>query len=735
MAETQIGNIDQITEDNFLRYSAAVIKSRALPKAEDNLKPVHRKILYTMKLMKLTSDKEPRKSMAVVGEVLKLSPHGDAATYGAAVRLAQWWKLRYPLAQMQGNCGNLLGDSASAARYTNLGLSKIGDLMLEDIDKDAVSFKPNYDETMMEPVTLPSKFPFILCGNNSGIAVGMSSDIVSHNFTEVAAAIKYYLSNPTCSVADLMQYIKGPDFPTGGKIINGQDLLSIYNTGSGSVKIQAHYDVIKLNGGKHKLVFHDIPYGVEIDSGVKAPLKKLVVEEGLDYFEDIDVSKVGPRNFDITITISKNIDPAQALNTLFVKTRLQDSVKINNTFIIDGEPRILNLKQMIVYWVSYRNKVITNIAKSDAAKTNHKLTIVLGLQKCMSNIDKLIELIRSSATRAEAKSSIQKEFSLNDEQTDAVLDMKLSRLNKLDLAELNDQQKKLEEELAHLRKVINDPAERSKIIIADLDEIKKIVGEDKRLTEIQTNAAPIVTQQTSTDSKKIGVLREIVVKNSFNRPVSVIRAADAADIYVYDKNANMKNISDSKTALDPIGAFVKRGDVLVSVSKNGLVKLSSLAEYKGKSEAICKIKDGDELIYASSAAEGDYLFLFDGEDHVLKLKLNEFKCTGKKTVGVLGSGRRVVSAVVAKENDYLLFVNKENQGKLVSVSDFSDDVRGGKGQKIAPAVFMRNFDRNRATLLVSFKNSDKEIKAQKISVRTKDAAGALISSQKIINIL
>ena len=735
MAETQIGNIDQITEDNFLRYSAAVIKSRALPKAEDNLKPVHRKILYTMKLMKLTSDKEPRKSMAVVGEVLKLSPHGDAATYGAAVRLAQWWKLRYPLAQMQGNCGNLLGDSASAARYTNLGLSKIGDLMLEDIDKDAVSFKPNYDETMMEPVTLPSKFPFILCGNNSGIAVGMSSDIVSHNFTEVAAAIKYYLSNPNCSIADLMQYIKGPDFPTGGKIINGQDLLSIYSVGSGSVKIQAHYDVVKLNGGKHKLIFHDIPYGVEIDSGVKAPLKKLVVEEGLDYFEDIDVSKVGPHNFDITITISKNVDPAQAINTLFAKTRLQDSVKINNTFIIDGEPRILNLKQMIVYWVSYRNKVITNIAKSDAAKTNHKLTIVLGLQKCMSNIDKLIELIRSSSTRAAAKSAIQQEFSLNDEQADAVLDMKLSRLNKLDLAELNDQQKKLEEELAHLRKVIDDPAERSKIIIADLDEIKKIVGEDKRLTEIQTNATPIVARQTTTDSKKIGVLREIVVKNSFNRPVSVIRAADATEIYVYDKNANMKNISDSKTALDPIGAFVKRGDFLVSVSKNGLVKLSSLADYKGKNEAICKLKDGDELIYASSAADGDYLFLFDGEDHVLKLRLNEFKCTGKKTVGVLGSGRKVVSAVVAKENDYLLFVNKENQGKLVSVSDFSDDVRSGKGQKIAPAVFMRNFDRNRNTLLVSFKNSDKEIKAQKISVRTKDAAGALISSQKIVNII
>lgn len=743
MAEKEIGNIDQITEDNFLRYSAAVIRSRAIPKAEDNLKPVHRKIIYTLKLMKLTSDKEPRKSMAVVGEVLKLSPHGDAATYGAAVRLAQWWKIRYPLVEMQGNCGNLLGDRPSAARYTNMHLSKIGDLMLDGIERNAVPFKPNYDETMQEPVTLPSKFPYILCGNNSGIAVGMSSEIVSHNFTEVAEAIKYCIKNPTCSIADLMQFIKGPDFPTGGKIINGQDLINIYTTGSGAVKVQPHFDVVKLSGGKHRLIFHDLPYGVDIDSGIKAPLKKMVVEEGMDYFEDFDVLKVGPKNFDIIITISKGVDPASAINTLFAKTRLQDSVKINNTFIINGEPKILNLKQMICYWVNYRHSIIIRVAKDDLEKANHKFTIVLGLQKCMSNIDKLIQLIRGSDTRDAAKKAIKGEFDLNDEQADAVLDMKLSRLNKLDLVDLKNQENDLRDKVNKLKEVITTPEVRNQIICKDLDDIKKIVGEDKRLTEICSSSS--VNRITTSPAKpkaevnvgKISVKKDVIIKNNDNQPIAVLNIEDPGDIYLYDEQGRAKNINDSTVQLNPIGAFVwdKDYDYMVTVTKKGIGKVSPLSDYSRSKNLLCGLKDGDKLVYVGLAKKGDYLILFNGQDKVLKLRIDDIKVSSRTCIGSAVAKFEVKSAAVVNDKSYLLFLNAENQLKLVSSSDFVAGSKRTTGETISPAVLMRAFDTNRETVVVTFvSGSSKELSAKKISIRTKNAAGAQISARKILNV-
>ena len=323
--------LDERTSQNFLIYANSVIKSRAIPSVEDNLKPIHRKILWTLYEDKVYDDAKTKKCATEVGRVLAYSPHGDASVYGALVRLAQWWKLRYPLVYIQGNAGNLLGDGAAASRYTECKLSPLGMLMLEDINKDCVDFKPNYDNTTEEPVTLPSKFPFLLCGNNSGIAVGMGSDVVSHNFTEVSKAIEYYMSNKDCTTADLMKFIQGPDFPTGGVILNGEDLPTIYERGTGSIKVAAHYDISKK--GKDTIVtFHDLPYGVEIDDGIKKPLKKLVLDEGYDVFKDIVVEKAGPRNYDITVTLDKNAKIDECLKILFSKTKLQSTIKINNNF-------------------------------------------------------------------------------------------------------------------------------------------------------------------------------------------------------------------------------------------------------------------------------------------------------------------------------------------------------------------------------------------------------------------
>lgn len=286
-----MAGLNERSKNDFLVYANSVIKSRAIPSIEDNLKPIHRRILWSMYESKYYNDKPTVKCARVVGNVMgSYHPHGDSSIYEALVRLSQWWKVRYPLVELQGNGGNLLGDGAAASRYTECRLSKVGMMILEDIEKKCVDTRPNFDESTTEPVSLPSKFPYLLCGNNSGIAVGMSSDLVSHNFTEVMGAINYYMDNKGCSIADLMQFIKGPDFPTGGLITNGEELLNIYSTGRGSIKVYAHYEISK-KGAKTVITFKDIPYGVEIDGGVKAPLKKLVLDDGYDIFEDIEDRK------------------------------------------------------------------------------------------------------------------------------------------------------------------------------------------------------------------------------------------------------------------------------------------------------------------------------------------------------------------------------------------------------------------------------------------------------------
>ena len=473
-----MAGLNERSKNDFLVYANSVIKSRAIPSIEDNLKPIHRRILWSMYENKYYNDKPTVKCARVVGNVMgSYHPHGDSSIYEALVRLSQWWKIRYPLVELQGNGGNLLGDGAAASRYTECRLTKVGMMLLEDIEKNCVDTRPNFDESTTEPVSLPSKFPYLLCGNNSGIAVGMSSDLVSHNFTEVMGAINYYMDHKDCSIADLMQFIKGPDFPTGGLITNGEELLNIYSTGRGSIKVYSHYEISK-KGAKTVITFKDIPYGVEIDSGVKAPLKKLVLDDGYDIFEDIDVRKAGPRNFDILVTLSKNADVAKALEILFAKTRLCDSIKINQTVLVNGEPKLLNLKELIAYWVNYRSDIIKKIAATDYQKTNHKLTVTLGLQKCMSDIDLLVSLIRNSDNRAAAKIAIMKAFELNDEQADAVLDMKLSKLSRLDLTELNDEEKNLRETLAKLKGIIDNEENRYNIIREQLKEIKGVLGKD-----------------------------------------------------------------------------------------------------------------------------------------------------------------------------------------------------------------------------------------------------------------
>ena len=739
-----MAGLNERSKNDFLVYANSVIKSRAIPSIEDNLKPIHRRILWSMYENKYYNDKPTVKCARVVGNVMgSYHPHGDSSIYEALVRLSQWWKIRYPLVELQGNGGNLLGDGAAASRYTECRLTKVGMMLLEDIEKNCVDTRPNFDESTTEPVSLPSKFPYLLCGNNSGIAVGMSSDLVSHNFTEVMGAINYYMDHKDCSIADLMQFIKGPDFPTGGLITNGEELLNIYSTGRGSIKVYSHYEISK-KGAKTVITFKDIPYGVEIDSGVKAPLKKLVLDDGYDIFEDIDVRKAGPRNFDILVTLSKNADVAKALEILFAKTRLCDSIKINQTVLVNGEPKLLNLKELIAYWVNYRSDIIKKIAATDYQKTNHKLTVTLGLQKCMSDIDLLVSLIRNSDNRAAAKIAIMKAFELNDEQADAVLDMKLSKLSRLDLTELNDEEKNLRETLAKLKDIIDNEENRYNIIREELKEIKGVLGKDERLTEIQFTRPveglktdePLIKKewQIYRDGLHGSVDGTTVVTNDL---VDVVFAYGPEDIYAYSADCELGLISELAGKIE--GAAVKDSQKkVVAVTANGNIKVSSIEEYKlKKSEKVMKLKDGDSIKFVGFCDDDDFLMLYDGSAHVLKLAIKDLPVASKMTLGVKSGFTTIASAAVVKDNSLLLFATSDNKGKFTAVKDFTADSRGNKGQLVPENTkYMRLFDENRENIyLIPKQGNAVTLARNKLSVKGRTAIGASMTSRAVIGII
>ena len=739
-----MAGLNERSKNDFLVYANSVIKSRAIPSIEDNLKPIHRRILWSMYENKYYNDKPTVKCARVVGNVMgSYHPHGDSSIYEALVRLSQWWKIRYPLVELQGNGGNLLGDGAAASRYTECRLSKIGMMLLEDIEKNCVDTRPNFDESTTEPVSLPSKFPYLLCGNNSGIAVGMSSDLVSHNFTEVMGAINYYMDHKDCSIADLMQFIKGPDFPTGGLITNGEELLNIYSTGRGSIKVYSHYEISK-KGAKTVITFKDIPYGVEIDSGVKAPLKKLVLDDGYDIFEDIDVRKAGPRNFDILVTLSKNADVAKALEILFAKTRLCDSIKINQTVLVNGEPKLLNLKELIAYWVNYRSDIIKKIAATDYQKTNHKLTVTLGLQKCMSDIDLLVSLIRNSDNRAAAKIAIMKAFELNDEQADAVLDMKLSKLSRLDLTELNDEEKNLRETLAKLKNIVDNEENRYNIIREQLKEIKGVLGKDERLTEIQFTRPveglktdePLIKKewQIYRDGLHGSVDGTTVVTNDL---VDVVFAYGPEDIYAYSADGELGIISELAGKIE--GAAVKDSQKkVVAVTANGNIKVSSIEEYKlKKSEKVMKLKDGDSIKFVGFCDDDDFLMLYDGNAHILKLAIKDLPVASKMTLGVKSGFTTIASAAVVKDNSLLLFATSDNKGKFTAVKDFTADSRGNKGQLVPENTkYMRLFDENRENIyLIPKQGNAVTLARNKLSVKGRTAIGASMTSRAVIGII
>ena len=473
-------NIEEHMKTAYINYSMSVIVARALPDVRDGLKPVHRRILYDMSAeLGLSSDKPTRKSARIVGDVLgKFHPHGDSSVYEAMVRMAQNWSMRYPLVDGQGNFGSMDGDSAAAMRYTEARMQKITDEVLADIDKDTVDWTGNFDDTMLEPKVLPTKIPLLLVNGSSGIAVGMATNMAPHNLSEVVDACCAYIDNPEMECEELLRYVKGPDFPTGGLIYGYEGVKEALLTGRGRVVMRARTEVEHTPSGRECIVVTEIPYTVNKEQMIKK-IAAMVNErkiEGISYIND-ESDRNGLR---IIIILKPDAVASVVLNTLYKNSELQTSFPVNNIALVNGRPQLLNLKELIHHFVEHRHEVVVRRTRFDLKKAEDRLHIVLGLLIAQDNIDEVIHTIRAAKNPEEAKAALIEKFGLSDIQSAAIIEMRLRALTGLEHGKLVAERDELERQIAYFKEVLADVSKQMEIIKEELQEMKAKYGDERR---------------------------------------------------------------------------------------------------------------------------------------------------------------------------------------------------------------------------------------------------------------
>lgn len=708
MVETNKLNLDEKVQKDFLIYANAVIKSRAIPAGEDNLKPVHRRILYTMAEKKLWHDKKTMKCANVAGSVMLYHPHGDAAIYDAMVHLAQPWKMRYPLIEIEGNIGSIMGYGAAASRYTECRLSPFGEMMLEGISDNSVPFKANYDETTTEPVILPGAFPNILCNGNIGIAVGLSTNLVPHNLKEVSEGIFKYIENPNITIEELMTVIPGPDFPTGGVIIDGEKIADIYKFGSGSLTLRGKYRIETING-KQVIIFTEVPYMVNIEEGVVAPIKKLVTEDGFDLIDDFE-NFTNKDGINLRIILKKGANATKVLDELWKNTRLQVTQRVGNTVILKNIPRVLNLRELIKTYVEHQHAILISVYTTKLNKKLKSINILKGLILTLEKLDLAISIIRNADDKEDAKKKLMVSLALNEEQADAVLDMKLSRLTKLEKDDLMLDWKDAEDAAFYYRKIVAESKERDVLIVQSLKDIVAKFG-DKRRTQIgstqvaaaQLSKEPVnilffasgKTYMTTTKFKDIDFSKKGNKLNE-SRIVASVVASVADTLLIFKKDGSITSLKVSSLNFDELEETFSADEIfsveniqeskkqyIVFVTYNGFVKKTDITEYqsiKSSTKAI-KLRDNDFLLYAAACNETDELYILGRNGKLVKFKISDIISTGKLTIGSKGSEDMALCATVATKDAKIFSVNIEGQAKLCN--DYLITAKGGSGQVIA----------------------------------------------------
>ena len=724
--------INDEMKKSFIAYAMAVNVTRAIPDVRDGLKPVHRRILYSMSELGLFNDKPHRKSARIVGDVLgKYHPHGDSAVYSALVRLAQNFSIRYTLVDGQGNFGSVDGDSPAAQRYTEARLTKIAGEMLREIDKNTVDFYPNFDETLQQPCVLPSRFPNILVNGSDGIAVGMATNIPPHNLTEVCNAIIAQLENPEITVDELMTYIPAPDYPTGGLIMGRVAIRQAYKTGRGGIVVRARTEIEEEQNGKSRIIVTEIPYQVnkaELIMNIANLVKNKKVEGITDIKEESD--RKGMR---IVIEVRRDVQPNVVLNTLYKHTALQSSYGIIFLALVNNEPKVLNLKEILYHYIEHQKQVIIRRTKYDLNRAEEREHIVQGLVIALANIDEVIKIIKSSADRYEASDRLQASFHLSEKQSGAILDMRLQRLTSLEVEKLKNELAELEKTIAELKSILASDQKVCDIVKQEITEVRDQYG-DERKSEIVTDYSEIdiadliekedvVVSMThygyikrvpvseykaqkrggkgmiAHKPKEEDFVENMFITNTHNDIMFFTNKGKVYSIKGYEipegqKVAkgraiiNLLNLTEDEkvTAIIPVTDDMEGN--LIQATKNGIVKKTSLEEYR-KIRKVGKIAinldEGDELISVQVTTGRDEILLATREGKCIKFSEEEIRTLSRDTRGVkciqLEGKDYVVDMIAVKPNHTILTVTDKGYGKRTDPEDYRLQIRGGKGVK------------------------------------------------------
>jgi len=727
-------DIENQLKRSFISYAMAVNISRAIPDVRDGLKPVHRRILYSMYESGLTPDKPYRKCATTVGDVLgKYHPHGDAAVYDAMVRLVQDFSINDPLIDGHGNFGSIDGDPAAANRYTEARLSKISLEMLRDIDKKTVDFYPNFDETREQPVVLPSKFPNILVNGADGIAVGMATSIPPHNLVETIDATIALLNNADLSIEELMQYIKAPDFPTGGLVFGGSGLREAYRTGKGKVILRAKCEIEEKEGERAKIVITELPYQINKEKLVVA-ISDLHKEKKIDGIADL-LDESDRRGLRITVTAKRDCSPQVLLNQLFKKTNLQITYSIIFLALVDGVPKILNLKEILTQYIAHQMEVIVRRTKFDLERAEERLHILEGLSIALANIDEVVEVLKKSKDRQDAMANLMERFILSERQATAILDMRLQRLTGLEVEKIENEKHEKEEEIKEYKRILSSDENIKEIVRNELTEIKEKYGVPRKTQlaygEFDLDQADLIPEEDIVISMShAGYIKRMAVSEYRTQRRGGIGVAahktkeeDFVE-YIFIGNSHQKYMiftstgkafakkgyeipEASRTArgraiinLLEIGQEEKikailpipedtAGKYLVLATKQGLIKKTPLEEFdqiNRTGKIAIKFNEDDELISAVLTNGEDELIIAANNGNVIRCSEKDVRPMGRSARGVkamdLDDGETLVDVAVIRDAEQeVITVTTNGYGKRSSLDDYRLQRRAGKGIK------------------------------------------------------
>lgn len=736
----QVHEIDlkKTMEDSYIDYAMSVIAARALPDVRDGLKPVQRRVLYSMIELNNGPDKPHRKCARIVGDTMgKYHPHGDSSIYGALVNMAQSWSMRYPLVDGHGNFGSVDGDGAAAMRYTEARLSKISMEMLADINKDTVDFSPNFDDTEKEPDVMPARFPNLLVNGTTGIAVGMATNIPPHNLREVIDAVVKIIDNQVIhdretDIEELMEIVKGPDFPTGAEILGRAGIEEAYRTGRGKIRVRSVTSIEPMPNGKNRIVVTEIPYLVN-KARLIEKIAELVRDKKLDGITDLrdESDRTGMR---ICIELRRDVNPNIMLNRLLKHTQLQDSFGVIMLALVNNEPKVLNLKEMLQYYLEHQKEVVTRRTKYDLNKAEERAHIVEGLLIALDNIDEVIRIVRSSQTVQISKQRLMERFGLSDPQSQAIVDMRIRALTGLEREKLENEYKELMEKIAELKAILADVKKLLTVIREEIMIISAKYGDDRKTVigyddEDFSMEDLIPDENTIIAMTNLGYIKRMSVNNfrNQNRGGKGIKGMQTLDddfiaelmmttnhhylmfftnrgkVYrlktyeIPESNRTSRGVAivnllqiapgEKITAMIPIREFAE-DKYLFMATRQGMVKKTSVSEYSNIRKiglTAINLRENDELIEVKTTDNTKDVLLVSKEGQCIRFHESDVRPTGRVSMGVIGmkldEADEVVGMQLDTQGEALLIVSENGMGKRTLMDEFTPQLRGGKGIK------------------------------------------------------